>query len=132
MEHVPVLLNEVLEQLRPESGGVFIDCTLGHAGHAKALAQRLGKNGLLVGLDADPRNLENAAAKLKASEGSPTRLFHANFAELREVMGQIGITKVSGILADLGVSTNQLFDAEYGLSFDRPSKLDMRLDPRWK
>jgi 16S rRNA (cytosine1402-N4)-methyltransferase len=127
--HEPVLLAEFLSLSGPQTGEIFVDCTLGRAGHANAIAQRLGKDGLLIGLDADLRNLEFAAAELKSSP-CPTRLFHANFAELPEVLRQAGRPTIHGILADLGVSTNQLFDAQYGLSFDRPGPLDMRLDNR--
>jgi 16S rRNA (cytosine1402-N4)-methyltransferase len=127
--HDPVLLVEVLEQLNPQPGQVFVDCTLGRAGHSREIARRLGPAGLLIGLDADPRNLQYAAARL-ADAGCPTRLFHANFAELPEVLKEVGRGKVDGVLADLGLSTNQLFDESYGLSFARDMPLDMRIDPR--
>jgi 16S rRNA (cytosine1402-N4)-methyltransferase len=132
MEHVPVLLSEVLAALRPSPGGTIIDCTIGRAGHASAIVEKLGADGQLIGLDVDPRNLEFAAERLKQSPYCKTRFFHANFGELPEVMQQLGpaAVRIDGILADLGVSTNQLFDDHYGLSFDRPSSLDMRLDPR--
>jgi 16S rRNA (cytosine1402-N4)-methyltransferase len=128
--HDPVLLAETLAVLSPAPGNVFIDCTLGRAGHALAVAKAIGKSGLLIGLDADPRNLKFAADRLSAAADCPTRLFHANFAELPDVLAEVGIAAVDGILADLGISTNQLFDQAYGLSFDRPAPLDMRLDPR--
>jgi 16S rRNA (cytosine1402-N4)-methyltransferase len=127
--HEPVLLAEILHLLAPQEGDVFVDCTLGRGGHAVAIAERLGKTGLLIGLDADPRNLEFAAARLK-TVACPTRLFHANFAELPQVMAEVGVESVQGILADLGVSTNQLLEGTYGLSFDLAAPLDMRLDPR--
>jgi 16S rRNA (cytosine1402-N4)-methyltransferase len=126
--HDPVLLNEVLEYLAPAQGQIFVDCTLGRGGHALAIGQRLGATGQLIGLDADPRNLEFAAARLK-SLPCPVRLFHANFARLPEVLRQANVRAVNGILADLGVSTNQLFDSSYGMSFSGPMPLDMRLDP---
>jgi 16S rRNA (cytosine1402-N4)-methyltransferase len=131
--HDPVLLSEILTWLDPQSGQTFVDCTLGRAGHALAIAQRLSSNGLLIGLDADPRNLQFAAERLKTSASAPpchTRLFHANFAELADVLEEVGLKQVDGIFADLGISTNQLFDEEYGLSFAAPMALDMRLDPR--
>jgi 16S rRNA (cytosine1402-N4)-methyltransferase len=106
-----------------------VDCTLGRAGHSSAIAARLGKEGLLVGLDVDPRNLEYAKARL-ADAPCPVRLFHANFAELDDVLAQIEAKSVDGILADLGLSTNQLFDEHYGLSFAQDMPLDMRIDPR--
>lgn len=127
--HESVLLGEVLEYLAPAPGQVFVDCTLGRGGHASAMARRLGPDGLLLGLDADPRNLEFARDRL---EGVPcrVRLFHGNFGELADVLREADIEAVDGILADLGVSTNQLFDAQYGLSFAQEMPLDMRLDPR--
>jgi len=126
--HDPVMLSEVLELLGPSAGATVVDCTLGRGGHARAIGERLGTEGLLVGMDADPRNLEFAARRL---EGLPcrTRLFHANFAKLAEVLRESGNPQPSAILADLGISTNQLFDPAYGLSFDRDAPLDMRLDP---
>jgi len=133
--HDPVLMNEVLEGLAPGEGKTIVDCTLGRAGHALEIAKRLGKTGRLVGLDVDPRNLEFAKQRLESGpSGTPLngeiRLFHANFAELEDVLGELGVTGVDGILADLGISTNQLFDPHYGLSFVSEGPLDMRIDPR--
>lgn len=127
--HDPVLLDEVLEHLNPRAGQVFVDCTLGRAGHSSAIAARLGESGTLIGLDADPRNLAYAKSRL---DGAPctVRLFHANFAELEDVLAEASTPLVHGILADLGISTNQLFDPDYGLSFAQEMSLDMRLDPR--
>jgi 16S rRNA (cytosine1402-N4)-methyltransferase len=130
--HEPVLLRETLSALAPQPGQIVIDCTLGRAGHASAVAPLLGPNGLLIGCDVDPRNLEFARARLS---GAPcqVRLFHANFAELGEVLRAAGLPAVNavhGVLADLGLSTNQLFDPHYGLSFAQPMPLDMRIDPR--
>ena len=127
--HEPVLLREVIEALAPAPGKVIVDCTIGRAGHAVEIARRLGPDGLLVGLDADPRNLEFARSRL-AEAPCRVRLFHANFAELPDVLEQVGTKAVDGILADLGISTNQLFDPQYGLSFTTGGALDMRLDPR--
>jgi 16S rRNA (cytosine1402-N4)-methyltransferase len=127
--HDPVLLQEVLDALRPGPGMTVIDCTLGRAGHAAAIASHLGKTGRLIGIDVDPRNLDYARARLDHVP-CEVRLFHANFAELDEVLGQLGQPRVDGILADLGISTNQLFDTPYGLSFSQDMPLDMRLDPR--
>jgi 16S rRNA (cytosine1402-N4)-methyltransferase len=102
---------------------------MGRAGHGSAIASQLGTTGLLIGLDADPRNLEFARDRL-AGVSCPVRLFHANFAELGDVLAEVGVSRVDGIFADLGLSTNQLFDPQYGLSFAASSPLDMRLDPR--
>jgi 16S rRNA (cytosine1402-N4)-methyltransferase len=128
-----VLLSETLDALALRPGAVIVDCTLGRGGHATAIAQRIGPAGLLIGLDVDPNNLAFAAERLKTT-GCPHRLFHANFAELEDVLAAIGTgpapVRVDGILADLGLSTNQLFDERYGLSFAQDMPLDMRIDPR--
>lgn len=127
--HDPVLLDEVLDLLEVREGKTIVDCTLGRAGHASAVAAKLGPSGLLIGMDADPRNLEYAQTRL-AGVPCPVRLFHANFAQLEQVLGDAEVSEVDGILADLGLSTNQLLDPEYGLSFAADTPLDMRIDPR--
>ena len=127
--HDPVLLDEVLTALNPRPGQVFVDCTLGRAGHSSAIAARLGESGILIGLDADPKNLTYAQSRLESAPCT-VRLFHANFAELEDVLAEASTPAVHGILADLGISTNQLFDPAYGLSFAQEMTLDMRLDPR--
>ena len=129
--HDPVLLPEVLHFLDPREGGTVVDCTLGRGGHAVEIARRLGSSGRLIGLDVDPRNLEFARERLKRAEvACEVRVFHANFAELGDVLAELNVQKVDGILADLGVSTNQLFEPEYGMSFSADMPLDMRIDPR--
>jgi 16S rRNA (cytosine1402-N4)-methyltransferase len=127
--HEPVMLREVIAMLDLRAGATIVDCTLGRAGHAVEFARQLGSDGLLIGLDVDPRNLDFARQRLDAV-GSRARLFHANFAELPEVLAQAHVDQVDAIIADLGLSTNQFLDASYGLSFDKPAPLDMRLDPR--
>jgi 16S rRNA (cytosine1402-N4)-methyltransferase len=107
----------------------LLDCTLGRAGHSSLVAPLLGPAGLIIGIDVDPNNLAFAAARL-ADAPCPCRFFQANFAELEEVLDSVGRTHVDLILADLGLSTNQLFDSRYGLSFAKAMLLDMRIDPR--
>src|SRR4051794_37433034 len=99
--HDPVLMREILETLAPQPGQTYIDCTLGRGGHARAIGEKLGPTGLLVGLDVDPNNLEFAKERL---HGLPcrARLFHANFAEIDDVWNEIGKQPVDLILADLG------------------------------
>ena len=129
--HDPVLLRETIGTLAPSPGKIFVDCTLGRGGHAVAFAEQLGPTGLLIALDADPRNLEFARDQLAAAGVTcPVRFFHANFAELDDVLKAADVPAVDGVLADLGLSTNQLFDEQYGLSFAQPMPLDMRIDPR--
>jgi 16S rRNA (cytosine1402-N4)-methyltransferase len=127
--HDPVLMHEVLEGLAPAEGKTIVDCTLGRAGHSSEIAKRLGPAGRLIGLDVDPRNLEYAKSRL-AGAPCEVRLFHANFAELGDVLTELNLKGVDGILADLGISTNQLFEEHYGMSFSAPMPLDMRIDPR--
>jgi 16S rRNA (cytosine1402-N4)-methyltransferase len=129
--HDAVLLDETLDALQAEPGKIIVDCTLGRGGHSSALARLLSPGGLLIGIDADPRNLEYASARVRrAAPDTHARFFHANFAELDDVLAAAEIEAVDGVLADLGLSTNQLFDQQYGLSFQQPMPLDMRIDPR--
>ena len=126
--HDPVLLAEVIDALRPEAGQLLVDCTLGRGGHALALAERVSPGGTVLGLDVDPHNLAYARQRLA---GLGARVFHANFSELAAVLDLAAVGRApDGILADLGISTNQLFEASYGLSFTNDVPLDMRLDPR--
>jgi len=126
--HDPVLLKPILNLLALPAGGVAVDCTLGRGGHAEHLAKAIGPGGTLLAIDADPRNLEFARARL-ANVACNIRYFHANFAELSDVLRHAGVEAVHAILADLGISTNQLFDDRYGLSFAASMPLDMRINP---
>src|SRR4051794_12379275 len=110
--HDPVLLHETLDALRLEPGKTIVDCTLGRGGHAAAIAERLAPSGLLLACDVDPRNLDYARQRL-ANAPCRVRFFHANFGELPEVLRAAEIPTIDGILADLGTSTNQLFDPHY-------------------
>jgi 16S rRNA (cytosine1402-N4)-methyltransferase len=127
--HEPVLLHEVLEWLDPQPGRIFVDCTLGRGGHAQAIAERLGPAGTLIALDVDPKNLDFAQRRL-ANAPCRIRIFHANFAELTDVLAAAGVARVDGLLADLGLSTNQFLDPSYGITFAQDGPLDMRIDPR--
>jgi 16S rRNA (cytosine1402-N4)-methyltransferase len=124
--HVPVLPAEVLRALDPHPGQVFVDATLGAGGHARLIAARLGPTGRLIGLDRDPAMLELARPRLT---GLPVTLVRANFDRLPEVLEEMGIRAVDGVLADLGFCSDQLDAAERGLSFAQPGSLDMRLNP---
>jgi 16S rRNA (cytosine1402-N4)-methyltransferase len=125
--HDPVLLNETLNALALAPGKTIVDCTLGRGGHSAAVAEKLGPDGLLIALDADPRNLEFARQRLAAAP-CRIRFFHANFSQLDEVLAAVEISNVDGILADLGISTNQLFESGYGMSFGSAMPLDMRIN----
>ena len=124
---MPVLLEETLGFLAPERrpGGLFVDVTLGLGGHAEALLRR-APEARLLGLDRDAQALELAARRL-APFGDRVRLEHAVFDRLEEVLAGLGIERVAGILADLGVSSMQLDVPERGFSFRRDGPLDMRM-----
>ncbi len=125
-QHQPVLLAEVLEWLAPQPGQVIVDGTLGGAGHTRAIVERVGAGGQLIALDRDSAALERAEAILT---GLPIKLVHSNFCELPEVLTQIGVAAVDGILLDLGLSSDQLADAGRGFSFAGDGPLDLRFDP---
>lgn len=127
--HEPVLLGPTIELLNLRPGMLAVDCTVGRGGHARAMARGITPGGTLLALDADPRNLEFARQQLQDAP-APARYFHANFAELSDVIEQAQTGPADAILADLGISTNQLLDEEYGMSFSQPMPLDMRIDPR--
>lgn len=126
--HVPVLLDAVLEVLPQSPGGVYVDGTLGGGGHARAIAERLGPGGLLVGIDRDPQALA-AAAFLAADFPGRVRLVQASFGDLGAILAAQGLGPVDGIVLDLGVSSRQLDEAGRGFSFLRDGPLDMRMDP---
>lgn len=124
---MPVLLEETLGFLAPERrpGGLFVDVTLGLGGHAEALLQR-APEARLLGLDRDAQALELAARRL-APFGDRVRFEHAVFDRLESVLARLGIERVAGVLADLGVSSMQLDVPERGFSFRRDGPLDMRM-----
>jgi 16S rRNA (cytosine1402-N4)-methyltransferase len=124
--HTPVLLNEVLEWLDVKPDGTYIDATLGAGGHSEAIAARL-TSGRLIGLDRDAQALELAQQRLK-SFGAKVRLVASPFSRIAEVVRELGIPGVDGVLADLGVSSMQLDRAARGFSFREPGPLDMRMD----
>ena len=124
--HVPVLPDETLRLLDPKPGEVWVDATVGGGGHARLIAERIAPSGRLVGLDQDPTMLELARPRF---DGLPVDLVHASFEQLSVVLPPLGITRVDGILADLGFCSDQLDDANRGLSFRMEGPLDMRLDP---
>jgi 16S rRNA (cytosine1402-N4)-methyltransferase len=111
----------------PKPGETVVDATVGHGGHARLLAQAIGPQGRLIGLDVDPQNLERARRHMLPG-GPHIDLVRANFRELECVLDSLGVAKVDIILADLGVSTDQLLDDSLGLTFTHDAPLDMRLD----
>ncbi len=124
--HVPVMLAEVLAQLAPQAGQRLVDGTLGGGGHTRRLAEAVGPVGNVLALDRDPLAVARASEALR---GLPVSVANASYAELPEVLAEIGATNVDGILLDLGLSSDQLADAERGFSFSGSGELDLRFDP---
>ena len=120
------MVAEVVEQLAPGRGGIFVDCTVGHGGHARAILDAGASR--VIALDRDPNALRHAAGAL-AAYGSRAELVHSDYRRLSEVLDARGVGAVDGILADLGVSSMQLDEAGRGFSFRRDEPLDMRMDP---
>jgi 16S rRNA (cytosine1402-N4)-methyltransferase len=127
--HIPVMRSEVLEYLNCRPGKIYVDGTLGGAGHARDICERIMPDGLLIGIDQDPAAIANAGIVLE-SFAARVRLVHENFAQISNVLSQLSITGVDGILLDLGLSLNQLENSGRGFSFQREEPLDMRMDPR--
>lgn len=127
-EHVPVMADEVLEWLSPEPGRVMADGTVGMGGHASRIAERLGSEGHIVGLDRDPEALARAKTAL-ADAPCRVTLIHTPFSKMQSALNNAGIDQVDGILLDIGVSSMQLDRAERGFSFRQAGPLDMRMDP---
>jgi 16S rRNA (cytosine1402-N4)-methyltransferase len=123
--HAPVLTAEVLQYLRPERGGLFVDCTVGLGGHSRALLEAGATR--VVGLDRDLQALA-AARETLAPWADRVELVHADYRALDEVLDRHGISLVDGALADLGVSSLQLDGPGRGFSFQRDEPLDMRMD----
>jgi 16S rRNA (cytosine1402-N4)-methyltransferase len=124
--HTPVLVEEVLQWLQIKPDGIYVDATLGAGGHSVAIAQRL-VSGRLISLDQDERALELARENLKPWKERVT-LVKSAFSRIAEVAHELGIPKVDGVLADLGVSSMQLDQSARGFSFREAGPLDMRMD----
>jgi len=129
--HQPVLIEAVLEAMAPAPGKIFLDATIGYAGHARRLAPLLGSQGLYCGIDRDPAALEFSRMVLQAT-GTPFDLAHQDFDHLAEVVAGWNLPRLDGVLLDLGVSSPQLDQAERGFSFTHEGPLDMRMNPEEK
>jgi 16S rRNA (cytosine1402-N4)-methyltransferase len=136
LNHVPVMMREVLDLLAPVPGACVVDATLGAGGHAVAILDRLGPKGRLIGIDRDPAALAIATSRLERLAGErgwtppyPWTLRQSNFSQLSCLLGSMDIRRVDGILFDLGVSSLQLDTPTRGFSFREDGPLDMRMDP---
>lgn len=126
--HVSVLLEETMTGLNLKPGGVYVDCTVGGAGHSAEILRRTGPDSYLVGLDQDPLALAVAKERL-AQFGQRVALVAANFKELTAVLQELNINQVDGVLYDLGVSSPQLDNPQRGFSYMHNAPLDMRMNP---
>ena len=125
--HIPVMLEEFMEFLNPKENDVMVDGTLGLGGHAEAILKRIGPRGRLVGIDKDQRSLDTAKERLRPYV-EQTYFVQGDFRDLDTILSELGITKVNGILLDLGISSAHLGDPQRGFSFQAQGPLDMRMD----
>ncbi|MFW5648485.1 MAG: 16S rRNA (cytosine(1402)-N(4))-methyltransferase RsmH [Candidatus Alkaliphilus sp. MAG34] len=128
-KHVPVLLEECIENLNIKRNGVYIDGTIGSAGHSGEIIKHLGRDGLLIGIDQD-ENAIRAAMEILTNVTCKVKLIRDNFSNLKYILEDFGIEGFDGLLLDLGVSSHQLDEAERGFSYMHDAPLDMRMDNR--
>jgi len=131
LEHIPVLAKTLAERIELPPDGIMVDATVGHGGHSFLLGRALGPEATIIGMDIDQSAVQRAHATLE-SLACKVILLHSNFSEIREQLQNLGIEKVSLILADLGLCSAQLADIGLGLSFQANMPLDMRIDKRLK
>lgn len=127
--HLSVMPEETIDYLNCRPGKTYVDCTLGGAGHTRAILENIIPDGLLISIDRDLDAIRNAEHILKPYK-SNVRLFHDNFVNLPGILKTLGISSVNGILIDLGLSLNQLENSGRGFSFSKDEPLDMRMDSR--
>ena len=126
-KHIPVLLNEVIEGLNIKPNGIYLDLTLGRAGHSSEILKRLNKDGLLIGVDQDKEAIEESKVRL-SKIASNFKIVKSNFVEVDKVLDDLGIKGVDGVLMDLGVSSPQFDESDRGFSYRYDAPLDMRMD----
>ncbi len=128
-KHKSVLLDETIEMLHIKPNGIYVDGTLGGGGHSYEICKRLGKNGRLIGIDQDEAAIHAGSNRLSEFKEQVT-IVRSNYSEMKQVIQNLGINKVDGILLDLGVSSYQLDTPERGFSYRENAPLDMRMDTR--
>ncbi|CAM4141760.1 16S rRNA (cytosine(1402)-N(4))-methyltransferase RsmH [Listeria booriae] len=126
-QHETVLLKETVDNLNIKPDGVYVDCTLGGAGHSAYLLSQLSESGHLFAFDQDSKALAHAKERLSEYAGQVT-FIKSNFRYIKEALLEVGVTEVDGILYDLGVSSPQLDERERGFSYHQDAPLDMRMD----
>ena len=125
-KHIPVLLNECIEGLNINPDGIYVDGTLGGAGHSSQIIKKLSSKGILIGIDRDEEALKAAKEKLKNYNN--VKYVHGNHDDIKQILSELNIDKVDGILLDLGVSSYQLDERNRGFSYMADAQLDMRMD----
>ena len=125
--HIPVLLNEVIEGLDIKKDGIYLDLTLGRAGHSSEILKRLSSKGLLIGVDQDQQAINDSKVRLDKI-GTNYKLVKSNFSSIDLILDELGIKGVDGVLMDLGVSSPQFDDSSRGFSYRYDAPLDMRMD----
>ena len=125
--HKPVLYQECIENLNIKPDGIYVDGTLGGAGHARGIAERLSSKGILIGIDRDIEAINASRENLKDAQ-CDIRIVKGNFADIKEILLEQGIDKIDGALLDIGVSSHQLDDPQRGFSYMGDAPLDMRMD----
>jgi len=129
VEHVPVLAQKLVEQIKLPPDGIMVDATIGHGGHSLLFGRQMGPKGVIIGLDVDEKSIRRAQSKL-GGLSCKVIILKANFSQIAEKIHEQGIRGADFILADLGVSSSQLADTQAGLSFQTNMPLDMRMDER--
>lgn len=124
--HIPVLLNETIEGLNINPDGIYVDGTIGGAGHSRKIIEKLSSKGMLIGIDRDEEALKAAKENLKAYNNY--KLVQGNHDDIKDILRELNIDKVDGILLDLGVSSYQLDERNRGFSYNGDAELDMRMD----
>ncbi|MBU6447696.1 16S rRNA (cytosine(1402)-N(4))-methyltransferase RsmH [Patescibacteria group bacterium] len=128
--HTPVLLREVLQYLQPKPGDVFVDGTLGGAGHAAEFARAVAPNGTVVGIDLDPAAVQAAEQRIKAQNIKSNTIFiQGNYRDIGLILAARNITQANGILIDIGISSYDLNASQRGFTFQKDEPLDMRFNP---
>ncbi|BDR67413.1 ribosomal RNA small subunit methyltransferase H [Clostridium tetani] len=127
-KHISVLLDECIEGLNIKENGIYVDCTLGGAGHSSEILKKLSKEGKLIGIDQDEEALKAASEKLKEYENVLYK--HSNFYHIKDILEELEVGKVDGILMDLGVSSYQLDEKSRGFSYMQNAPLDMRMNKK--
>ena len=125
-KHTPVMLEECIENLNIKTNGIYVDGTIGGAGHSKEIIKKIGEKGLLIGIDRDEEALKSAKKTLE--KYSNVKYVHGNHDDIKKILNDLEIDKVDGILLDLGVSSYQLDERNRGFSYIGDNKLDMRMD----